>query len=102
MKESPFESIESAHEYLALLGEALEDAHGTIRGDIEEIGRVGGADRARHLQALQVVGYKLDQLRHHVSASSRILNDLRTLRRLLLGAGARPPLVGRSADEAEL
>jgi hypothetical protein len=33
---------------------------------------------------LQLVNYKLDKLSSHIAASRRILNDLRTLRRLLL------------------
>jgi hypothetical protein len=79
----PFHSIESAHEYLGLLGEALEEAQRTIQEDIDGIA-LGGEVPARRLRALQLVSYKLDHLRHHVGASSRILNDLRTLRRLLL------------------
>jgi hypothetical protein len=33
---------------------------------------------------LQIVQFKLDKLEQHLQASSRLLNDLRTLRRLLL------------------
>ena len=39
----------------------------------------------RRLEALQLVAYKLDQLARHTDGSRRILNDLRILRRLLLG-----------------
>jgi hypothetical protein len=81
---NPFNSIESAHEYMRLLGEALEEAQRTVQEDVEGITLVGPEDRGRRLEALQLVTYKLDQLRHHVSASSCILNDLRTMRRLLL------------------
>jgi hypothetical protein len=100
MIESPFESIESAHEYLGLLVEALEEAQRTIQEDIEGIALVGTDGRARRLQALQLVSYKLDQLKHHLGASSRILNDLRTLRRLLLGVAAPPRLLEHSGSEA--
>jgi len=36
------------------------------------------------LQALRLVLYKLEKLEQHIRASRRLLNDLRTLRRLLL------------------
>ncbi len=39
------------------------------------------------------MSYKLDWLRHHVGASCYILNDLRTLRRLLLGERGGESLV---------
>jgi hypothetical protein len=97
-----FHSIESAHEYLGLLGEALEEAQHTIQEDIDGLTPVGGEDRARRLHALQLVSYKLDQLRHHVGASSRILNDLRTLRRLLLSVAKLPRMVGRSAGDVDV
>jgi hypothetical protein len=102
MMKDVFHSIESAHEYLGLLGEALEEAQHTIQEDIDGLTPVGVEDTARRLHALQLVSYKLDQLRHHVSASSRILNDLRTLRRLLLSVPKRPCMVGRSAGDADV
>ena len=82
MTENPFDSIESAHEYVHLLGEALEEAHATIRQDIGDATGTAGIDR--RLDALRLVDYKLQQLRAHITAASRLLNDLRTLRRLLL------------------
>jgi hypothetical protein len=41
-----FHSIESAHEYLGLLGEALEEAQHTIQEDIDGLTPVGGEDTA--------------------------------------------------------
>ena len=41
-----------------------------------------GADRRK--EALQLVAYNLAKLNLHMTTSRRILNDLRTLRRLLL------------------
>jgi hypothetical protein len=80
-RETPFDSVESAHEYLRLLSEAMIEAKGDIEGDI-----VAQADSndPRRLEALRLVLYKLDKLEHHIKASRRVLNDLRTLRRLLL------------------
>jgi hypothetical protein len=79
---SPFPSLESAQEYINLLGTAVDDAISDIQQDIE----AAGTEHAeRRLEALHLVTYKLGRLRHQVSATGRLLNDLRTLRRLLLG-----------------
>jgi hypothetical protein len=82
-KKTPFDSIESAHEYVSMLVEALEEADRSIKDDIDAATRTHGLER--RVQALGVVEYKLTRLREHLHASRRILNDLRTLRRLLLG-----------------
>lgn len=76
--ETPFENIESAQEFMELLEEAVEE----VRKDVES--EVGRAQPERRLQALQLVSYNLAKLSVHVSTSRRILNDLRSLRRLLL------------------
>jgi len=79
--ETPFDSIESSHEYVRLLAEAVEATLAEVETDISLAG-VAGADR--RMEALQLVHFKLDKLRGHMTQSRRILNDLRTLRRLLL------------------
>ena len=79
--ETPFDNIESALEYVNHLLEATREA----RDQIEmEILRATNPQLARRKQALQLVNFKLDKLSFHIAASRRILNDLRTLRRLLL------------------
>jgi hypothetical protein len=78
---TPFDSIESAHEYIGLLCEALDDAHRTIGQEIADPCEFTGA---RHLDALRLADYKLKSLRQHFVASRRLLTDLRTLRRYLL------------------
>ena len=83
--ETPFDSIEGSHEYVALLADALEEA----RRDVES--EIASADREqadRRKQALLLVSYNLAKLNLHITASRRILNDLRTLRRLLLAERA--------------
>lgn len=79
--ETPFDSIEGSHEYVALLAEAIEEAQRDVEADIA-IALRDGADRRR--EALQLVSYNLAKLSLHIKTSRRILNDLRTLRRLLL------------------
>jgi hypothetical protein len=79
--ETPFDSIESSHEYVRLLAEATALALSEVEADIA----LAGADIAdRRKEALQLVAFKLSKLSSHMTASRRILNDLRTLRRLLL------------------
>jgi hypothetical protein len=79
--ETPFDSVESAQHFVALLNEAIADARHEIKEDTEAAARAGAA---RQVEALQLVEHKLAQLATHMQASSRILNDLRMLRRLLL------------------
>ena len=77
----PFPTVESAQEYIALLAAAIDESRRDIQEDID----AAGIDRAeRRLEALHLVHYKLHQLQNHMNASGRLLNDLRTLRRLLL------------------
>jgi len=79
--ETPFDSIESAHEYIDLLVNSVRDVRVDVDGEIARA-ETEGAERRRH--ALLLVAYKLVKLENHVTVSRRILNDLRTLRRLLL------------------
>jgi hypothetical protein len=90
--ETPFDSVESAHEYLRLLSETLLEAKGDIEGDLAA---EADSQTQRRLEALRLVLYKLDKLEQHIKAGRRVLNDLRTLRRLLLqerepAAGPKP------------
>ncbi len=78
--ETPFDNIEAAHEYVGLLAEAIVEAEAAIQEDIGEAKSQGAVRRA---QALHIVAFKLEKLRSHIGTSRRILNDLRTLRRLL-------------------
>ena len=79
--ETPFDNIENSHRYVALLAEAITEARLDVNSDVA-LAVAEGADRRR--DALQLVLYKLSKLESHMNASRRILNDLRTLRRLLL------------------
>ncbi|MGA2435392.1 MAG: hypothetical protein ABSG25_08905 [Bryobacteraceae bacterium] len=77
--ENPFENIESAQQFVDLLAEAIEEAQRDVEADL------GRDQPERRLQALQLVSYNLAKLSMHMGTSRRLLNDLRTLRRLLLG-----------------
>jgi len=84
--ETPFDSIEGALEYMGLLTESVEEARQDIASELEQAGET--PDARRQADALHLVAYKLDRLAEHARASRRLLNDLRTLRRLLLQEGA--------------
>jgi hypothetical protein len=79
---NPFQSLESAHEYLSLLLQALDDARHAIDENLDE---AAAAQATRRVEALRVIVHQLNLLDQHLHRSSRIINDLRTLRRMLLG-----------------
>jgi hypothetical protein len=78
---TPFDTIESAQDYIDLLLEAIEETRRDVSADIKLSAGPGSERRA---DALQLVALNLNQLESHIAKSRRILNDLRTLRRLLL------------------
>jgi formiminotetrahydrofolate cyclodeaminase len=92
--QTPFDSVENAHQYVRLLVEAITEAKTEIAADL---GAAAQAKSERRLQALQVVQFKLDKLEHHLKTSSRLLNDLRTLRRLLLDERPEPATAGQDS-----
>ncbi len=79
--ETPFDTVENAHEYIHLLMEALAEAKHDVAADLASAEQ---AKPDRRLEALRLVQYKLDKLEQQLKGSGRTLNDLRTLRRLLL------------------
>jgi len=79
--EQPFESIESAHEYMNILAATTLEAMSDLKRDRDEALREGELRRA---QAIDLAIFKLKMLGCHVHKSRRMLNDLRILRRLIL------------------
>ncbi|MFL6448535.1 MAG: hypothetical protein ACJ746_12715 [Bryobacteraceae bacterium] len=79
MDPSPFETIESAEEFMHLLHGEIEKAHAEIEALLAD-----DAGDSRQEEALRLVIHKLTKLKDHSEASQRILRDLRTLRNLLL------------------
>lgn len=76
--ETPFDNIESSHEYVSLLAEAVKEAITEVEADLAL------APAGRRKEALQLVHFNLTKLANQMLSSRRILNDLRSLRRLLL------------------
>jgi hypothetical protein len=79
--QTPFDSIEGAHQYVRLLLEAIVEGKNDVQHDLEAATRVRSD---RRVEALRLVDFKLNKLEQHLESSGRLLNDLRTLRRLLL------------------
>lgn len=85
--DTTFGSIEGAAEYLSLLLESVNEA----RTDLEaETALSSAPGMERRQQAIQLATYKLSQLKQHLTTSHRLLNDLRTIRRLLFAERAAP------------
>jgi hypothetical protein len=78
---TPFDSIESSLEYIGLLREVIEKTRKDVEANVA-VESVAGATRVA--EALRLVLYKLERLDKHMEGVHRNLNDLRTLRRLLL------------------
>ena len=78
----PFDTIESARDFMQLLEESIQEALRDVERDLAAA-TAGGEER--RIQALSLAVYKINKLSEHVHKSGRMLNDLRTLRRLLYG-----------------
>jgi hypothetical protein len=81
--EQPFESIESTYDFFRLLSEAVADAKRDIEVLIQAQTQGESSKSSRRLDALRVVHYNVEKLEFHTNCNRRILNDLRSLRRLL-------------------
>ena len=93
--QTPFDTVENAHQYVRLLVEAIAEAKSEIAADL---GAAAKAQPERRVEALRLVQFKLDKLEQHLQSSSRLLNDLRTLRRLLFDE--RPESTPAEKDSA--
>ena len=76
--EEQFETLESAHEFVALLAETVAEAKRELERDMQR-----ESATSRRLDAPRIAAYNVSKLELHLTQSRRILNDLRTLRRLL-------------------
>ena len=94
--ETKFGSIEGAAEYLGLLLESVDEAREDLDADTQLASAVGAE---RRQQAIQLATYKLSQLKTHLTTSRRLLNDLRTIRRLLFAERQAAPLAGTAGKE---
>jgi hypothetical protein len=93
--QTPFDTVENAHDYVRLLVEAIAEAKSEIAADLDAPAKT---QPQRRVEALRLVQFKLDKLEQHLQNSSRLLNDLRTLRRLLFDE--RPESTAAGQDPA--
>ena len=93
---NPFDSIESAQQYIGLLIEQVEHVEASVGDDM-----TAAEPESRRFEALRLVSYKLGQLRAHLTSSGRALNDLRVLRRLLFNERELDRLARHERVEAD-
>jgi len=79
--ETPFDSIEGTQQFVEMMLELVEETQAEVDADLEA---AAGNGAGRREEALRLVAHNLKRLSFHVTKSRRILNDLRSLRRLLL------------------
>ena len=92
----PFESIESALEFMVLLESTISEVSHELRERVEH------SNTERYRNGLNLALYKIHQLSFHVQKSRRILNDLTLIRGVLIGDGlARAEELAKQQDQDE-
>jgi len=76
-----FDSIESAQDFMKVLADTILDAMKDLDGDRHAAAQDGEPRRA---QAIELAIFKLKTLSCHIHKSRIVLNNLRTVRRLIL------------------
>jgi hypothetical protein len=76
-----FDSIESAQDFMKVLADTILDSMTDLNRD-RQVAIEDGQER--QAQAIELAIFKLKTLNCHVHKSRIILNDLRTVRRLIL------------------
>jgi hypothetical protein len=77
----PFETIESAHEFMMVLENVIAEAQTELEGLLAD------ASDERRTEAVRLALFKISQLDAHTRKSRRILNDLGLIRSLLVRGG---------------
>lgn len=80
---TPFERIDAAQEYLALLSQTVQENRQKMQ---REMMIVIHEPHKRYFEVLSVIAYNLDRLEQHLKASRQALSNLRKLRMLLISA----------------
>lgn len=77
----PFHSIESAQSFMDLLADTIVETMKDLNSHYQDALR---DNQPRRAQAVELALFKLKTMNCYVHKSRRALNDLRTLRRLIL------------------
>lgn len=80
VRQTPFDTIESALEFVQLLQVEAE----RTRGEMVTLMESHEDASSRRVEAIRLVIHKLSQLNANMESSERVLNDLKALRTLLL------------------
>ena len=88
--EQSFDSIESAYDFMNVLAETILGVMKDLHRDHEIAVQEGQERRAR---AIELAIFKTKTLTCYVTKSRRTLNDLRTIRRLILNERLSPEAV---------
>ena len=73
----PFDTIESAHEFMVVLESVIVEAQNELHAMLNDV------SDERRTEALRLALFKISQLETHTRKSRRILNDLGLIRSLL-------------------
>ena len=73
----PFDTIESAHEFMVVLESVIVEAQNELHAMLNDL------SDERRTEALRLALFKISQLETHTRKSRRILNDLGLIRSLL-------------------
>jgi hypothetical protein len=93
--EQRFDSIESAYDFMNVLAETVMDNIKDLHRDHQIAVQEGQDRRAR---AIELAIFKAKTLNCQVNKSRRTLNDLRTIRRLILNERMAPEVVVAQAQ----
>jgi hypothetical protein len=88
ISDKPFASIESAQDFIALLFDSVAEAKRDVEADIS----TQNIEPSRRVDALKLACVHLHNLEHHIIRTRRILNDLRSMRRLLFDERTAKPV----------
>ena len=79
--EQPFQTIESAHEFMVVLEAVIVDTQDELQGMLDDTAQ---SPDERRKEAIRLALFKIAQLQVHTHKSRRILNDLGLIRSLLV------------------
>jgi hypothetical protein len=79
--EQPFQSIESAHEFMVVLENVIVETQAELETMLAD---ANNTSDERRTEALRLALFKISQLEVHTRKSRRILNDLGLIRSLLV------------------
>jgi len=84
---NPFQSIESAHDFVTLLTEMVIGVKAELQDDVKQ---ESTSKESSRLEILRMALYSMEKLELYMATSGRILDDLKFQRRLLFEQHTSP------------